>query len=524
MTEEGPQRRIAIVGSGPRALWALERLLEHLRGGTGRARPRVDVIGPGPLGAGPNYHPDQPDFLRLNLPIDRVDAWSLSGAGPSMTRWRADLGEPQAPGEPAVYPSRAQTGRYLLEQAGVVLSRLAEAGLSVRHTDRPARRVHPHADARRWWVDDDGPYDEVLLAAGHTTDWPGALRHGWDDARPPLQPTVFPVQRLLDRPELRPGATVLVRGAGLTGIDTALALTTGRGQRVAECDLRIVLVSRSGRLMVPKSPAALVAATHAAAGDTADFVARAVALVRAGRGAELPQLLHELAAHLLAGAARLPRPDAARRVQQVIDDFLARVGPPEPVDQLRASVAVARGHAPPDGTWALGQAWRVLQGDLALAQQDLDPDGPPLGWPAYAVWGPELERLGYGPSLMHAEFLLAALEAGVLQIRRGDTLALARELAPDLVVDAVLPPPGVRDLPPGHLLRGLVEDGLLVPARGHRGARVGRGGEVLDPAGAPVPGLALIGRAAEGAVLATDTLLRDMHPAVDLWARRVLTA
>ncbi|WP_281496989.1 hypothetical protein [Ornithinimicrobium sp. F0845] len=38
-----------------------------------------------------------------------------------------------------------------------------------------------------------------------------------------------------------------------------------------------------------------------------------------------------------------------------------------------------------------------------------------------------------------------------------------------------------------------------------------------------MPGLSLLGRAAEGAVLATDTLLRDLHPAVDAWARRVLT-
>ncbi len=520
--------RIAIVGSGPRAVWALERLLEHLPSGADRVLPCIEVFGPGPLGAGPNYHPDQPAFLRLNLPVDRVDAWSLAGhRHPSMVDWQ---GAPPEAGELAVYPSRARTGRYLIDQTATVLDELATAGTSVLHHCRWARRIRAGHDAQRarearagrWWVDDQGPYDQVLLATGHPVDWSGALRHTWSAGLPPLHPTVFPVQELLAREELLPGATVLVRGAGLTGIDAALALTTGRGQTVSECDLRVILVSRSGRMMVPKSPADLVRATHAQAGDTAPFVHRAVGLVRHGRGAELPEVLLDLAVHLLVGAAGIEPVGARRQVEQVVGDFLADAEPPEPVVQLRSAVAVARGEAPPDGTWALGQAWRVLQGDLARSQQDLDPDGPPLGWAEYAVWGPELERLGYGPSLMHAVFLVAAMEAGVVQVRRGDTTQLARELRPDLVVDAVLPPPGVRDLPEGHVLQHLVDDGVLVPARGHRGARVGRGAEVLDATGAPVAGLSLIGRAAEGAVLATDTLLRDMHPAVDLWATRVL--
>lgn len=439
-----------------------------------------------------------------------------------MTRWRADLGEPDAPGELAVYPSRAQTGRYLLEQAGAVLSRLAEVGLPVRHTDRPARRVHRHEDARRWWVDDDGPYDEVLLASGHTTDWPGALRHTWSSDLPPLQPRAFPVCELLAREEIRPGATVLVRGAGLTGLDTALALTRGRGRSVADSDLRIILVSRSGRLMVPKSPADLVRATHGRAGDARQFVARAVELVRAGRGEDLPLVLRDLAVHLLAGAAGVESAQAQEQVDAVLTHFRDGAEPAPALDQLRSSVAVAQGQAPPDGTWAVGQAWRGLQADLARVQQEVDPDAPTLGWPDYAPWGAELERLGYGPSLMHAEFLLAGLEAGNLEIRRGDTTQLARQLAPNLVVDAVLPPPGVRDLPADDVLAGLIREGWLTVSAGSRGARVAPAAEVLGRDRQPVPGLSLIGRAAEGVVLATDTLLRDMHPAVDLWAQRVL--
>lgn len=514
-------RRIAIVGSGPRALWAIERLLEQLRFGAADGL-TVDIIGPGPLGAGTTYHPEQPDFLRLNLPIDRVDAWSLSDRrGPSMSDWVGAVNEPD---ELAVYPARALTGRYLIEQTATVLSELDSLGVVVRHHDRLARRVLPGTEggSGRWQVDWDGPFDEVLLTPGHADDWPGALRHTWDPALAPLHPRVFPVDQLLARSELRPGATVLVRGAALTGIDVVLALTRGRGRKLAEADLRIVLASRSGRLMMPKTPAGLVEQLHARAGDTTPFRERAVDLVREGRGAELPLLLADLATHLLRGAAGRSAEVAGAQVRAVLEDVSGGGAASDPVEQLRVGVAIARGATPPDGVWAVGQAWRVLQGDLARAQQELDPDGPLLGWPESARWAAELERLGYGPSLMHAEFLLAAFDAGVVQVRAGDTAALARELRPDLVVDAVLPPPGIRDLPEGHVLRHLTEQGLLVPSRHGRGARVGRGAEVLNADGQPVPGLSLIGRATEDVVLANDTLLRDMHPAVDLWAQRVL--
>nr|WP_306238329.1 FAD/NAD(P)-binding protein [Ornithinimicrobium sp. HY1745] len=527
--------RIAVVGNGPRALWALERLLEHLRANPTRPHLQVDVFGPGELGSGTTYDPEQPEFLRLNLPADQVDVWSQAGhRGPSMVQWRGPSDEP---GELGVYSSRASTGRYLREQAATVMTELDPLlAAPVVHHRRRVEQVTPYAEGPaeaqtvataggrggQWHVDGEGPFDEVLLTPGHAADWPGALRHTWDPTLAPLHPAVFPVEPLLARPELRPGATVLVRGAALTGIDAVLALTRGRGLDLADADLRIILASRSGRLMMPKTPAGLVEQLHARAGDTGPFRGRAVDLVRTGRGAELPTVLSDLSAHLLSGAASLPAEEARAQVRTVLEDLSAGRTPADPVGQLRVGVAIARDERLPDGVWAVGQAWRVLQGDLARCQQEVDPDGPLLGWPDSARWTAELERLGYGPSLMHAEFLLEAINAGVVEVRAGDTAGLARELRPDLVIDAVLPPPGIRDLPEGHVLRRLTDEGVLTPARHGRGARVGCAGEVLDVQGTPVPGLSLIGRATEDVVLANDTLLRDMHPAVDLWAQRVL--
>lgn len=501
---KGAGPRIAILGCGPRALWALERLAAHAAS-PGAGLPRgVDVLGPDLLGAGRVYDPDQPDYLRLNVTSAVVDAWcGDAGRGPSLDAWR----EQYRPGSSAdPFPPRALTGRYLHAQAQAVVSELHRRGIPVRQRHRRVCRLHQRPDG--WHLDGQGPYDRVLLTPGHAWDWPGALRHSWAAGLPPLHPAVFPVQDLLARPELRPGATVLVRGAALTAIDALLALTLGRGQAPGEAELRIVLSSRTGALMLPKTDPAVLAAVLERAGDLTPYRERA---------ADLPEVLTDLATRLLGDDAT-----ARAQVSAAVDRLLGHVAPTGPLAQLRTGVAIATGAEPPDGAWALGQAWRTLYPDLVARQEAGGGAGPVLGWAGYPRWSRVMERLAFGPPLVNARLLLEAMEAGVVTVRTGDTAELARQLRPDLVVDAVLPPPGILDLPAEDPLGRLREERVLCAAPGGRGARVDRAGAVLSPDGSPVAGLALVGRATEDAVLGNDTLIRSLHPAVDRWARDIL--
>lgn len=502
---------IAVVGTGPRALWALESLAALARDADARRPASVHVVGPDDLGPGLVYATDQPEHLRLNVASAVVDVWRGDDTrGPCLDAWR---GLDQQPAGEAAFPSRALTGRYLREQAGAVVAELQ--GLTgpggVEHVRNRVERVARRDDG--WYLDALGPFDEVLLSTGHSWDWHGALRHHWDDTLPPLHDSVFPVDRLLARAEVRAGSTIVVRGAALTAVDVVVALSLGRGLDPADLDLDVALVSRTGRLMLPKTRPDVLADVIAGAGDlTRHEVAAATP------GEDVLAVLTDVAVALLGGG-----PAARSNVDDAVAGLETGASAQDPLEELRRQVAVARGEQPPDGTWALAQAWRLLYRHLVARQDGLGgTGGPTLGWPQVRRWARELERLAFGPPLVNAELLLTALESGRVTVRAGDAGEVAREVSADLVVDAVLAPPGIVDLPAEDVLARLHRDAVLSVVPDGRGARVAPDATVVDAGGHRVPGLAIVGRATEDAVLGNDTLVRPLHPAVDHWARRVL--
>lgn len=226
-----PAPRVAVVGAGPRAAYALERLAT-LSARHHVCPPEVDVIAPGSdLGPGQVYAPDQPDWLRLNVPSAAVNAWhggsdpADTAGGPSLDDWR----EQRAPGSSAdQFPARALVGHYLAETGQLVRTRVPGRRLIGRVTSMCRR-----PDAWELRGDETHTYDEVLLAPGHADDWSGALRHRWESAVP-LVPEVFPVTELRKTVPDRDGV-VVVRGAALTAIDALLALTLERSHAPGWC-------------------------------------------------------------------------------------------------------------------------------------------------------------------------------------------------------------------------------------------------------------------------------------------------
>lgn len=285
--------RVAIVGAGPKGLFAAERLVAHL--GDARASADITLFDPQPPGWGSGYRPDQPDWLRLNVNAAIVSADGGGDGRPSLgligfAEWHRARGEVDAL-DP--FPPRALVGSYLNDAWQELLTRLPQ-GVMLRHE---ARRVGSLIPSGETWLVNGEPYHQVLLCTGHAEDWPGALRHTWSgnaatgtderepdapdggsrgdlsesrgcraqrpdertslglgahpdqpslgrlsrkgpDGRssgrpgePSLVPRVYPVQRWLGTDRVPPGSTVVCRGAALTFIDAALTLTEGRGGR-----------------------------------------------------------------------------------------------------------------------------------------------------------------------------------------------------------------------------------------------------------------------------------------------------
>jgi uncharacterized NAD(P)/FAD-binding protein YdhS len=568
--------RVAIVGLGPKGMFALERLLDHAGHDDPAASIEVDAFEPHPVpGAGPVYDPGQPAHLRMNFTAGQVDMWWPGGAAVpvseqrSFVDWSAARG---VPSDPLGYPARADVGRYLADGLRAVL---AHAPSSVTVTIRPAR---VRAVVRRpdgwelavvgpsWPSDDDvafpirpEPYDEVLIATGHDRSAVERL----DRSRPgpdAFVPAVFPVDRCLPPDRVPPGATVAIRGFALTFIDAALALTEGRGgsfepwdagkrdcsetdgpvpagtcrlrYRPGDEDVRVILpFSRTGRPMLAK-PAAGLGMSMPGLVTVAELGRRQLADLDA------PVDLHRDLLPILAAATRanLLAAGGTARAADGVDVWLDRAAAgvtaaagQSPVDELRRSLDVGAGLVAPDLDWALGQTWRALY--PALVDRLGGAGLAPADWPAFRRLSAEFERISFGPPPVNVAKLLALVDAGRVDLThvRGGRLARENESTMlssergttpvDLVIDGVLPGPGAGG---SELVNRLLDDGHVRIARGRRGIDVDHDGGCRAADGSRPPGLAAIGRPTEDSVIGNDTLSRTLHPLSDHWARRVI--
>ena len=549
--------RLAIVGVGPKGLFALERLLHAAHRAGPRARLEIDLFEPHPApGAGPVYDPDQPDYLRMNFAAGQLNMWcGASHAVPPDERrcfveWRRAVG---AEHEAERYPPRALVGRYLADG----LARMRAAAPShVTITLRPTAVDALERRGSSWAIAADGValvgYDEVLVAVGHTTG-----RHDWPSARwrhvAPLIPAVFPITRLAPE-QIAPGATVAVRGFALTFLDATLALTEGRGGAFAPDDhpfrLRftaspgdagtILPFSRSGRPMLAKPDPSLAAGRPGLEAIGVDAQTQILALPDgfAVREGVLSILASAVGANLLAASRGEPaaaRPqDVRAATRQWLETACDGVAPPTsltPTEEIERSLAVGAGLAAPDLPWALGHTWRAVYPALVTRLGD---GGLPAGqWPAFRALAAQMERVAFGPPPLNAAKLLALIAARRVDLGHltraqiqttGRTTVISSPngaRAVDVVVNAVLPEPGARRAD-GGLLERLVADGHARIIGGGRGLQIDRSAACIGRDGCRTPGLSAIGRPTEDSVIGNDTLSRSLHPHADAWARRVI--
>lgn len=476
--------RIAVIGGGPRGLWAVEEVLAQAAAHL--AELEIDVWEPGELGAGSAYAIEQPDHWRLNVASKIIRTRTSS-----FDQWRMERGEEQ-PLDP--FPPRSLVGTFLAESWHNI-------GSQFRHIPRRVEALEPVGD--RWRIG-GRTYDEVLLATGHAPGWPGAL------TRTETVIGVYPAAQLA---AVSPGATVAIRGAALTFIDAVLELSLGRGGVMTESGYRpsgrepavIYPVTRRGRFMeVKPDPKGRLAQL-----DLADVVAVGQAGIRLV--SDLPELVEVLAvtAAQMLDVAGEGRPPTGPAEQQLIHAVLAGTdGSGDPLAELRCSRDIAAGNAAPGARWAVGEAWRRLYPAIV----ERTSFGGRVDLPGFGELAARLERVGFGPPVVNATHLLRLIDAGLVDLSRmtsgGDTSDV------DILIDAVLAPPGII---PGTLTDSLVRRGLAHQGTGGRGVAVEPDGTVVG-----CRHLAVAGRDSEDVVLGPDTLSRTLHEVIPRWAMRVV--
>ncbi|MGC0365587.1 putative NAD(P)/FAD-binding protein YdhS [Rhodococcus sp. 27YEA15] len=494
--------RIAVVGGGPKALFALESLIAATSNSS--VDIAVDVFDPQPPGHGAAYDPAQPEYLRLNVDAGIVSVWPLSRTDdrrPDFRVWAATFDPKYAD---AVFPPRAAVGRYL-RWAFDQLTRQS-AAVRISHVPATVDDLEP-TPARGWTVLADrrhGPYDEVLIATGHARSWNGTLL---DESIPVHR--AFPVEQLGAVPR---GSRVRVRGAALTFIDVALTLTEGRGGTFTTTADALLYhpsgnepaltspYSRSGLLLTPK-PDVL---------RPLPDISHARQRLVSGTLDALETAVIDLAADVLSAAG--VRPHRGELVAALNTDVDVDV-----VERLRHCVAVCCGSLPPGPEYALGRAWSLIYRDLV--RRFCVPELPIGDRARFAELACTMERFAFGPPLLNARKLLALIESGIVDVDH--LTGVATDGGPyDVLVDAVLPPPGWRHVT-DPLVTALLARGLVTIADGARGINVDGTARVMGPDGATI-GLSATGRPTEDSVIGNDTLNRAIHDHPQLWAERLL--
>ncbi|ANE04381.1 FAD/NAD(P)-binding protein [Corynebacterium crudilactis] len=390
--------KVAIVGGGPRGLWAAEELLTLARERSVDIELHVfnDFLGVA-------YQPDQPKEWLMN-----VRSSIITTQFSDFDRWL------QNRGVDSPFPPRRLVGEFLAESWDT-LSGYVPRGCSLTIHSVHVEKIEPLNETDDSWLVQGELFDEVLLATGHATDWPGALSQEDVPAGVRLITSPYPASNLngigvKDR--------VLVRGAALTFIDI-----------IRVCLPAVFIpVTRTGQLMKPKP----------------DF-----------SGLYLDDILNE-------GSEKVRSAKNLCELKVVLRVVSTQI-------QERAGKQ--------DEEWGMGVAWREMYPSI-VKRASYEGRDSLKGFYDLAremerlAFGPPPE------SYEHLQRLIDSGVVDTSHLHRGEErLAdLVRELNITVVIDAVTSPPGVV---PGTLVHYLVEEGYARVRPGTRGLDVAADGTVI---------------------------------------------
>lgn len=231
---------VAIIGGGPKGLYALERLTSELKVTPSKKNIEIHIFNKTPnFGSGEIYAPEQPDYLMINFCIGNINMWidempkSVSPETLSLTDWLRQnfLGKVEV--SELDYAPRGVVGQYLEDGFKSIIENLP-SNVTVK------KNVGEVTDIKKIGSDftlktnnneSKIKYQDILLTTGHSSRSQSKtekLYAQFSDEFPETSfvPFVYPVENLKYIP---PKSKVAVKGMGLTFVDTVLALTVGRG-------------------------------------------------------------------------------------------------------------------------------------------------------------------------------------------------------------------------------------------------------------------------------------------------------
>ncbi|GLR17998.1 FAD/NAD(P)-binding protein [Portibacter lacus] len=445
---------IAIIGLGPKGLYAFAELTKFL---LSRNIKEVNVYlfdKSGQFGTGPVYNLDQPKYLLMNYENVHIDHSSLYISDDRRKTYN-QIAEPKEH-----FSSRGEIGRYLLDLYNDLkiqslgcfnIQEVKDAVTNIKKSEDKLFLETANAEF------DHIAFDQVMITSGHNTC--NACKQTFDQ----MINFVYPPEQKLK--SIAKEDVVIVKGLGLTFIDTVLGLTEGRDGRFTADGQKlkyiksgnepktIIPFSRTGELMLPRMETKL----------PPNFRLRSKSLNQIAKNRKgqldfeediLPALEDEFAQQ--GGKGKFV--DAAS-----LSDFT--------IDEL---VNIAEGNSFSEKIVA-SLIWRLFSTafNKIYSNRGLNPSAH-RQFDQY--WKGKMQRVSYGPPLINYKKIQAVYEAGILDFAfsKSPSIDFERKKITNhdgqsstsftYLVDARIPSNNILNNP-SELYRNMLNSGLIRTAR-----------------------------------------------------------
>ncbi|REG90693.1 FAD/NAD(P)-binding protein [Algoriphagus antarcticus] len=261
---------VAIIGTGPKGLYSLAALQHKLSQEKSAIPIEVHLFNSHPyIASGPNYSPDQPDFLLINYPVENINAWKEEEMGTedklSFIDWIANRNLTERAVQLGDFASRALVGLYLQDVLSTLIKNMpTNVTVLAFHAEVTSCHLIKSGKALlqldHKFTNEALNYDSIMISTGHSFQPIPLIPFDTSDR---LIKSIYPVEKKLNR--ITNTDSVAVAGLGLTFVDAILALTEGKGGRFeiegeeiiyhssGNEPKEIFAFSRSGLPMIPRS-------------------------------------------------------------------------------------------------------------------------------------------------------------------------------------------------------------------------------------------------------------------------------
>ncbi|WP_179353824.1 FAD/NAD(P)-binding protein [Winogradskyella vidalii] len=563
-------KQLAIIGMGPRGLYALEQLLLELS--YTNYRVKISVFDASDCGGSGNvWETTQPDSNWINIteralsdikerPQIVYDNYTLQ-AFPSYHHWCQFN---KSPNEPDTFPPRNKVGKYLFERYNSIVQTFDNSTLMSFHKYKiedlnlKNNQLETVGHSQIWTS------DTVLLTIGHQPTELSKQLKQWQSHTTlhqsiSLYTTAYPIDQL-NTIKNESAINIGIRGFGLAMIDVMRYLTINnygnfklinpatfetQYYKVKDQKLKLVPFSLDGLPLVPKPLNATIDQWYQpTASELEMFKSEIEAVAQTASNPDSIAFLIQPMAKIIARVfLELKHKSVSHNLnlselKTVILNWLNDNNYSHPLIQdynigtyklIQNYIEMALGKRPISLDYCVGQVWRLCQPSLYKAFSHAKVNNDIIE--RVIALDERSKRYSYGPPIESMQQVLALVDAGILTLDfvSNPEINLVSEgwqfknsknqsITNPVMINSVLDAPKLLKVK-APLIKNLLQNDFIQPIHSKLGIETSPDGFVNTPKNkADVP-IAVLGRLAKGSVIGVDAILECFGPRIEAWAK-----